>query len=99
MAKRTNKKGEPTLYLVKLDPNVTNARGEAKFIAVIGRIVASCGGYRFLPQTTAHKASRKVWPSRNASIPRWTENLGFLVLWEKHELDAAVTTASKKQAA
>lgn len=80
-----------TLYLCKLDPNV---KGEPKFIGVIGRIVETSAvgattridGYRFLPNCTTHKASRKIWPSANACIPKWTERCGFLRLLEHHEL-------------
>lgn len=85
-----------TLYLCKMNPNVS---GEPKFVAVIGRIVETRArgtgdilvGYKFLPNNSAHKASRKIWDSANASIPRWTEKLGFLRLLVKSELDAVLS--------
>lgn len=79
-----------TLYLVKLDPETKNSLGDPRFVAVVGRIIENPCGYRFLPQTSAHKASRKHWPSANACIPAWTERCGFLQLFDKAELDAAV---------
>lgn len=72
-----------TLYLCKLDPNVS---GEPKFLAIVGRIIEERSGYRFLPNCCTHKASRKVWPTANSCIPQWTENCGFTRLLEKQEL-------------
>ena len=76
-----------TLYLCKLDPNVA---GEPKFIAVLGRIVEVPGGYRFLSNVSAHQSSRKVWPTANSCIPKWTEKCGFTALLERHEFQQPV---------
>lgn len=73
-----------TLYLAKLDPE-----NGGRFVAVVGRIVEYDGGYRFLSNVSGHKSSRKVWPSANSCIPRWTEKLGFLTLLDKEDFDAA----------
>lgn len=71
-----------TLYLCKLDPN---AKGEPRFIALIGRIIREVDGYRFLPNVNGRKGSRKAWPSANQAIPRWTEDMGFLRLFDSSE--------------
>lgn len=78
-----------TLYLVKLDPENKDHRGEPRYVATVGRIIETPNGYRFLPATSAHKGSRKTWPTANGCIPLWTEKMGFLRLYDKAELDAA----------
>lgn len=81
------------LYLCKMNPDVA---GDAKFLAVVGRIVGDDDhGYRFLPNTSAHKASRKRHQSANACIPKWTANCGFLQLLDQKELDVATKTGHK----
>ena len=81
------------LYLVKLDPDRQNKLGEPRFVAIVGRIVESDDGYRFIPQTSAHKASRRRWPSANACIPAWTKKCGLLCLFDESELAAATKSA------
>ena len=45
--------------------------------AAIGNIVhyPAEGGWRFLPATTSHRPSRKVWPTANKAIPEWAFKL------------------------
>ena len=39
---------------------------------LIGRCVGDDEkGWRFLPQTTSHKPSRRAWPTANECIPGW----------------------------
>jgi hypothetical protein len=83
MTKREN------LYLCKMEP----AADCAKFVAIIGRIAPVPGGYKFFPNTSAHQASRKVWPTANAAIPKWTEGYGFQQLLDLEELRAAQKAA------
>ena len=42
---------------------------------IAGNIIKGPDGFRFLPATTAHKASRKAWPDPKACIPRWARRL------------------------
>lgn len=77
-----------TLYLCKMDLQKRNAKGEPSFVAVIGRAVYANGGYRFLPNTSAHKPSRKLHNSIVDCIPAWTERYGFLQLLDQRELAA-----------
>ena len=42
---------------------------------ILGNLVSYPDGWRFLPQTDAHKPSRKAWPTPEAAIPRWARNL------------------------
>lgn len=42
---------------------------------LIGRCVEETSGWRFLPHTTSHKASRKAWPSATRAIPKWAFDL------------------------
>lgn len=85
------------MFLVQLDPENKDANGNARFIGAIGRIVevqteeAGGIGYRFQSLVSSHKNSRKVWPSVNACIPKWTRTIGFLGLYDKAELDAALS--------
>jgi hypothetical protein len=79
------------LYLCKMDPT---GSGEPRFVLVVGRIVevrtpARGAGYRFIPHTAGRKTSRKIWPSANACIPKWTDKLGFLQLLDAMELEVA----------
>lgn len=39
--------------------------------ALLGLCVQERDGWRFRPQTSAHKGSRKGWPSAAACVPRW----------------------------
>ena len=77
-----------TYYLCRTD--VENpVKGEPKFLCVVGRIIERDGGYVFLPQTSTHKNSRKVWPTMLGCIPKWTDRLGFLELFtSREELEA-----------
>lgn len=38
---------------------------------LLGVCVQDRDGWRFGPQTSAHKRSRKAWPSATACIPEW----------------------------
>jgi hypothetical protein len=83
------------LFLVKLDPETNDARGDPRFVATVGRVIevqTDDGGksYRFLSNTSAHKGSRKAWPTVTACIPAWTEQMGFLRLYDASELEAAL---------
>lgn len=53
----------------------------------LGRAVQTEQGWRFFPNTTAHKASRKFHPTFDACIPRWTghPNATRSVLRQKKE--------------
>lgn len=82
-----------TLYLCKLDPSETH-RGEPKFVAVLGRIVGDDdSGYRFLPNVSGRKASRRAHADFMSCIPRWTDACGFTRLLDKREVDAAQRSA------
>lgn len=78
-----------TMYLCKMDPNVTDEKGDPKFVAVIGRIVEYGDGYVFISNTAAHGRSRKAWPSVNAAIPRWAHKMGYTRLYDGRELPCA----------
>jgi hypothetical protein len=42
-------------------------------LLVIGRIIGNEDtGYRFHPHTSAHKASRRQWPTPQSCVPSWT---------------------------
>lgn len=75
-----------TLFLCKMDPTAKDKNGDPKFVAVVGRVVNDANGYRFLPNVSSHKASRKFHKSANACIPKWTEQLGFLRLLDQAEM-------------
>lgn len=85
------------LYLCKMDPETTIA-GEPRFVGILGRVVESQGGYRFLSNVSNHKDSRKVWPSATACIPRWTNGCGFTRLLDKQELERARAVLAKAKA-
>lgn len=78
-----------TFYHCQMRP----ARSGAKLVALVGRVVCSPEGYRYLPNTSAHKPSRKAHPSVLAAIPAWAEKVadahGFAGLLTKAELEAA----------
>jgi hypothetical protein len=38
---------------------------------LLGVCVQERDGWRFRPQTSAHRGSRKGWPSATACIPQW----------------------------
>jgi len=38
---------------------------------VLGNISVCAGGFIFIPATAAHKSSRKIHPTPEASLPRW----------------------------
>jgi hypothetical protein len=94
-----------TLYLCKLDPTKIESRtGEPQFVAVIGRIIRcrithDTEGYRFIPNTSSHRASRKTWPTANSCIPKWTEKFGFLRLYTYHELDLITRLSDRRVSA
>jgi hypothetical protein len=77
-----------TLHLCKMTPSLS---GEAKFVARIGAVVEvmdwekGTPGYRFIPNVSGKKTSRKIWPTALASIPRWTDNVGYCQLLTDEE--------------
>lgn len=81
-----------TFYHCQMRPAVQGSRPPA-LVALVGRVVCSPEGYRYLPNTSAHKASRKAHPSVLAAIPAWAERVadahGFADLLTKAEWDAA----------
>lgn len=84
-----------TLYLCKMDPNEVR-RGEPKFVAMIGRIVGDDeSGYRFLPNVSGHKSSRKFHKDALKCIPRWTDSCGYTRLLDEKELRAAQNAEGK----
>ena len=60
---------------------------------LLGVCVQERGGWRFRPQTSAHKNSRKSWPSATACIPRWafdaSHDLLTLEEWKQTQKAAA----------
>lgn len=82
-----------TLYLCKMDPTEIR-RGEPKFVAVLGRIVGDDEmGFRFLPNVSGRKASRKAHRDFMRCIPRWTNECGFTRLLDRREVEAAQRSA------
>jgi hypothetical protein len=81
------------LYLCKLDPSEIRL-GEPKFVAVLGRIVGDDdSGFRFLPNVSGRKASRRAHRYFMDCIPRWTNDCGFTRLLDKREVEAAQRSA------
>lgn len=78
-----------TLYLVKLDVEHMDTKGEPRLLGVVGFITQKPGGYRFVPQVCGHVSSRKLWPDAISCIPQWTKKCGFTRLYNRSELDAA----------
>jgi hypothetical protein len=85
------------LYLVKLDPQRRDARGEPRLQVVIGRVIECPAGHRFLPATSAHKGSRKYWPDAVSCIPAWAGRTGFTRLYDRAEPVTGVTKPHEQQ--
>lgn len=83
------KRDNATIYLCKLNPEKRDAKGEPAYVATIGRVIRADGVYRFLPNTSTRKPSRKAHDTLLKCIPAWTERCGFLRLLEAHELPGA----------
>jgi hypothetical protein len=63
-----------TLILVQRDTAQKTKHGY-KLSLAIGSLIHDASGYRFLPYTTAHKASRKSHKSMFKAIPKWAQDL------------------------
>ena len=64
---------------------------------LIGRCVGgNVTGWRFLPNTTSHKPSRKAWPRAVQCIPKWAFDLSDDLLTSEEW--AALCRAGRKDA-
>ena len=67
---------------------------------LIGRCIGDDDqGWRFLPNTTSHKPSRKAWPSAVACIPRWAFDLSNDLLTAEEWADLRKADRKNKEAA
>lgn len=82
------------LYVCKMESGPE--AGRFHLVAIVGRLVELHDGWRFLPNTSAHKPSRRSWPTARAAIPTWARNLGLVQILNSDEMNKAPRAPAKK---